>query len=32
VLIIACTVFGLIGACLGWWKDTRVFYRRLGSK
>ena len=32
MLIITCTVFGLVGACLGWWKDTRVFYRRPGSK
>jgi hypothetical protein len=32
VLIIISTVFGLIGASLGWWKDTRVLYRRPGSK
>ena len=32
MLIITSTVFGLIGACLGWWKDTRVLYRRPGSK
>ena len=32
VLIIFSTVFGLIGASLGWWKDTRVLYRRPGSK
>lgn len=32
VLIIIATVFGLIGASLGWWKDTRVLYRRPGSK
>jgi hypothetical protein len=32
VLIITTTVFGLIGASLGWWKDTRVLYRRPGSK
>jgi hypothetical protein len=32
VLIIMSTVFGLIGAGLGWWKDTRVLYRRPGSK
>ena len=32
MLIIIATVFGLIGASLGWWKDTRVLYRRPGSK
>jgi hypothetical protein len=32
VLIIICTVFGLVGAGTGWWKDTRVLYRRPGSK
>ena len=32
MLIIFSTVFGLIGACLGWWTDTRVLYRRPGSK
>jgi hypothetical protein len=32
VLIITCTVFGLAGAYLGWWKDTRQLYRRPGSK
>ncbi|SEP31250.1 hypothetical protein SAMN02990966_04976 [Rhodospirillales bacterium URHD0017] len=32
MLIIICSVFGLIGAGLGWWKDTRVLYRRPGSK
>jgi hypothetical protein len=32
VLIVTSTLFGLIGACLGWWKDTRVLYRRPGSK
>ena len=32
MLIITATVFGLIGAILGWWKDTRVLYRRPGSK
>ncbi len=32
VLIISCTIFGLAGACLGWWKDTRQLYRRPGSK
>jgi hypothetical protein len=32
VLIITTSIFGLIGACLGWWKDTRVLYRRPGSK
>jgi hypothetical protein len=32
VLIIISSVFGLIGAGLGWWKDTRVLYRRPGSK
>jgi hypothetical protein len=32
VLIIIATVFGLIGAGVGWWKDTRVLYRRPGSK
>jgi hypothetical protein len=32
VLIIISTVFGVIGASLGWWKDTRVLYRRPGSK
>jgi len=32
VLIIISTVFGLIGAGLGWWRDTRVLYRRPGSK
>ena len=32
MLIIFSTVFGLIGASLGWWKDTRVLYRRPGSK
>jgi hypothetical protein len=26
------TIFGFIGAVLGWWKDTRVLYRRPGSK
>ena len=26
------TVFGFIGAIVGWWKDTRVLYRRPGSK
>ncbi len=26
------TVFGFIGAGVGWWKDTRVLYRRPGSK
>ena len=26
------TVFGFIGAVVGWWKDTRVLYRRPGSK
>jgi hypothetical protein len=25
-------VFAVIGAGLGWWKDTRVLYRRPGSK
>ena len=32
MLIFTSTVFGLIGACLGWWKDTRVLYRRPRSK
>jgi len=32
VLIIIATVFGLVGAIVGWWKDTRVLYRRPGSK
>ena len=32
MLIIISTVFGLIGASLGWRKDTRVLYRRPGSK
>ena len=32
MLIIISTVFGLIGAGLGWWKDTRVLYRRPSSK
>ena len=32
MLIIIATVFGLIGAGFGWWKDTRVLYRRPGSK
>ena len=32
MLIIISTAFGLIGASLGWWKDTRVLYRRPGSK
>jgi hypothetical protein len=32
VLIITATVFGLIGAIVGWRKDTRVLYRRPGSK
>jgi len=32
MLIITCTVFGLVTAYLGWWKDTRALYRRPGSK
>ena len=32
MLIITCTVFTFIGAVVGWWKDTRVLYRRPGSK
>ena len=32
MLIIFSSVFGLIGASVGWWKDTRVLYRRPGSK
>ena len=32
MLIITSSIFGLIGACLGWWKDTRILYRRPGSK
>ena len=32
MLIIFSTVSGLIGACFGWWKDTRGLYRRPGSK
>ncbi len=32
VLIITASIFGLIGASLGWWKDTRILYRRPGSK
>ena len=32
VLIIACLVFGFGGAVVGWWKDTRILYRRPGSK
>ncbi|GEP60211.1 hypothetical protein [Reyranella soli] len=32
MLIITASIFGLIGACLGWRKDTRVLYRRPGSK
>jgi hypothetical protein len=32
VLIVTCMVFAVVGAGLGWWKDTRVLYRRPGSK
>jgi hypothetical protein len=32
VLIITASLFALVGAVLGWWKDTRVLYRRPGSK
>ena len=32
MLIIISSVFGLIGASVGWWKDMRVLYRRPGSK
>lgn len=32
MLILTCIVFAIVGAGLGWWKDTRVLYRRPGSK
>ena len=32
MLIITCTIFALVAAGFGWWKDTRVLYRRPGSK
>lgn len=32
VLIATCMFFAVVGAGLGWWKDTRILYRRPGSK
>jgi hypothetical protein len=32
VLIITCMIFAVVGAGFGWWKDTRVLYRRPGTK
>jgi hypothetical protein len=32
VLVLTAFVFGIFGAVFGWWKDTRILYRRPGSK
>lgn len=32
MLIITSTFFAVVGAGLGWWKETRLLYRRPGSK
>jgi hypothetical protein len=32
VLILTATAFAIVGAIFGWWKDTRILYRRPGSK
>ena len=32
MLILTVMVFVIAGALFGWWKDTRILYRRPGSK